>query len=86
MTWAVIAPTRGFHRGALAGRYVGASGSASLGVGLGANALIGGWRRSIDGREQSIRVAIRDTGEMSGLVSLAIWLATEEDEQTPLGM
>ena len=47
MTWGVIAPTRGFHRGALAGRYVGASGSASLGVGLGANALIGGWRRSI---------------------------------------
>jgi hypothetical protein len=47
MTWAVIAPTRGFHHGALAGRYVGASGSASLGVGLGANALIGGWRRSI---------------------------------------
>jgi hypothetical protein len=47
MRWAVIAPTRGFHRGALAGRYVGASGSASFGVGLGANALIGGFRRSI---------------------------------------
>jgi di/tricarboxylate transporter len=47
MTWAVIAPTRGFHRGALAGRYVGASGSASVGVGLGANVLIGGWHRSI---------------------------------------
>jgi hypothetical protein len=47
MTWVVIAPTRGFHHGALAGRYVGASGSASLGVGLGANALIGGWHRSI---------------------------------------
>jgi hypothetical protein len=31
----------------LAGRYVGASGSASFGVGLGANALIGGFRRSI---------------------------------------
>lgn len=47
MTWGVIARTRGFHQGALAGRYVGASGSASLGVGVGANALIGGWHRSI---------------------------------------
>jgi hypothetical protein len=47
MTWAVVAPTRGFHHGALAGRYVGASGSASLGVGVGANALVGGFHRSI---------------------------------------
>jgi hypothetical protein len=31
----------------LAGTYVGGSGSASLGVGLGANALIGGSHRSI---------------------------------------
>ena len=47
MTWGVIAPTNGYHRGALAGTYVGASGSASFGVGVGANVLIGGWHRSI---------------------------------------
>jgi Protein of unknown function (DUF992) len=47
MTWGVIAPTNGYHHAALAGVYVGASGSASLGVGLGANALVGGWHRSI---------------------------------------
>ncbi|HEY2531593.1 MAG TPA: DUF992 domain-containing protein [Xanthobacteraceae bacterium] len=47
MTWGVIAPTNGYHHGALAGTYVGASGSASLGIGVGANALIGGWHRSI---------------------------------------
>lgn len=47
MTWAVIAPTNGYHHGALAGTYVGASGSVSLGIGVGANALIGGWHRSI---------------------------------------
>ncbi len=47
MTWGVIAPTSGYHHGALAGTYVGASGSASLGVGVGANALIGGSHRSI---------------------------------------
>jgi Protein of unknown function (DUF992) len=47
MAWGVFAPTNGLHHGALAGRYVGASGSASLGVGVGANALIGGSHRSI---------------------------------------
>ncbi len=46
MTWGVIAPTNGWHHGALAGHYGGASGSASLGVGLGANVLVGGSHRS----------------------------------------
>ena len=47
MAWGVFAPTAGLHHGALAGKYVGGSGSASLGVGAGANALIGGSHRSI---------------------------------------
>jgi hypothetical protein len=47
MAWGVFAPTAGLHHGALAGKYVGGSSSASLGVGLGANALIGGSHRSI---------------------------------------
>jgi hypothetical protein len=47
MAWGVLAPTNGLHHGALAGKYIGASGSASLGVGVGANALIGGSHRSI---------------------------------------
>jgi len=47
MAWGVFAPTAGLHHGALAGKYVGGSGSASLGVGVGANALIGGSHRSI---------------------------------------
>lgn len=47
MVWGVFAPTRGLPHGALAGRYAGASGSASLGVGIGAKALIGGSHRSI---------------------------------------
>ena len=46
MSWGVIAPTEGFRHGALAGEYVGASGSVSAGVGVGANALVGGSRRS----------------------------------------
>ena len=46
--WAVIAPTvDGLSDGALAGTYGGASASASLVVGLGANVLVGGWENSI---------------------------------------
>jgi hypothetical protein len=47
LVWAVLAPTNGWHHGALAGKYVGASGSASFGLGVGANVLVGGSHRSI---------------------------------------
>jgi len=46
MAWAVIAPTVGPPRGGLAGSYVGASGSATAGVGVGANVLFSGSGRS----------------------------------------
>ncbi len=46
MTWGVVAPVSGWHHGALAGQYAGASGSVSAGVGVGANALVGGSHRS----------------------------------------
>ena len=44
--WAVFAPTTGFPAGSLAGEYVGASGDLGLGVGAGANVLIGGSGRT----------------------------------------
>lgn len=48
MAWAVFAPTRAdVEPGALAGNYAGVSGEATVGVGLSANALIGGSRRTI---------------------------------------
>ena len=47
MVWGVIAPTSGYHRGALAGHYVGASADASLGLGAGAKVLVGGSHRTI---------------------------------------
>jgi hypothetical protein len=47
MAWAVIAPTNGILHRALVGKYVGASGDISLGLGVGANALIGGSHRSV---------------------------------------
>jgi Protein of unknown function (DUF992) len=46
LVWGVFAPSR-TRAGALAGNYVGASASAAVGVGLGANALIGGFGKSI---------------------------------------
>jgi hypothetical protein len=45
--WAVFAPTSHVGPGALRGTYVGAGGSASLGLGLGANVLVGGSHRTI---------------------------------------
>ncbi len=47
LAWAVFASTKGLHAGALAGKYVGASGDASVGVGAGANVLVGGSHRSV---------------------------------------
>ena len=45
--WAVLAPTTGIPAGALAGEYVGASGDVGLGLGVGANVLVGGSGRTI---------------------------------------
>ena len=45
--WAVFAPTGLIHPGDLAGNYGGVQGNASVGVGLGANALVGGSNNSI---------------------------------------
>jgi Protein of unknown function (DUF992) len=47
LIWGVFAPSPTRTRGALAGNYVGASASIAAGVGLGANALIGGFGKSI---------------------------------------
>jgi hypothetical protein len=45
--WAVFAPTGVIHPGDLAGNYGGVQGNASVGIGLGANALVGGSNNSI---------------------------------------
>jgi hypothetical protein len=52
--WAVFAPTSHIGPGALRGRYVGATGNAAVGVGLGANVLIGGSHRTISLQPLSI--------------------------------
>jgi hypothetical protein len=47
LIWGVVAPTSDLHPGALEGDYAGATASATIGVGLGANVLIGGLDKSI---------------------------------------
>jgi hypothetical protein len=47
IVWGVFAATYEFGRSALAGNYAGASASVTLGLGLGANALVGGNAGSI---------------------------------------
>ncbi len=47
LVWDVIAPSSDIRPGALEGVYGGASASATVGVGIGANALVGGLDKSI---------------------------------------
>jgi hypothetical protein len=47
LAWAVFAPVARLGPGALSGDYVGAQGSATLGVGVGGNVLVGGSANSI---------------------------------------
>jgi hypothetical protein len=47
LVWGVYAPSSGLTPRALAGNYVGASGDIALGLGVGANALVGGSNRTV---------------------------------------
>ena len=54
LVWAVLAPTANLAPGALAGNFAGATASATVGVGAGANVLIGGSNRTISLQPLSI--------------------------------
>lgn len=54
IAWAVFAPGK-MKKGSLKGSYTGASAEATLGVGLGANVLIGGFKKSINLQPISIQ-------------------------------
>ena len=47
IVWGVFAPSRDVPPGGLAGRYGGLSAEATAGVGVGANAMVGGFENSI---------------------------------------
>lgn len=52
--WEVLAPSQTIGKGALAGHYAGATGGATVGVGAGANVLVGGMHSSISLQPVSI--------------------------------
>lgn len=54
IAWGVIAPTSNLAPGALAGDYGGVTGGASVGVGIDANVLLGGFDKSISLQPVSI--------------------------------
>jgi hypothetical protein len=54
ITWGVFAPTR-LRRGELAGTYAGGAASATLGVGVGANALWGGSNNTVSLQPVSVQ-------------------------------
>jgi Protein of unknown function (DUF992) len=47
LAWGVLAPTEGVPAGALAGEYLGASSDIGIGIGAGANILLGGSGRTV---------------------------------------
>ncbi len=47
LVWAVFAENRRLYRGDIRGRYTGASGSITLGLGIGGNVLVGGSRNTV---------------------------------------
>src|ERR1700730_4893521 len=55
LAWDVFAPSAGPERGALAGDYLGVDASATIGAGFGANALVGGFGRSLTLQPLSIQ-------------------------------
>jgi len=57
IVWAVFAPTDHIGPGALSGHYGGVTASATVGVGVGANALVGGSDRTISLQPISIEGA-----------------------------
>jgi len=73
--WGVFAPTSGLAPGALAGEYVGASGDLGLGIGAGANVLIGGSGRTLALQPLSLQGSIA-VNVILGLSSLKLRPAT----------
>ncbi|HWB43877.1 MAG TPA: DUF992 domain-containing protein [Hyphomicrobiaceae bacterium] len=71
IAWAVLAPTANLPPRSLVGDYGGVSAEATVGVGVGANALIGGSRRSIVLQPLSVQ-AQRGLNIAAGVASLRL--------------
>jgi hypothetical protein len=69
--WTVVSPTAALVPGALAGNYVGATASATVGVGVGANALVGGFNNQITLQPLSIE-ANRGLNVAAGIGAISL--------------
>ena len=71
LVWTVIAPTASLAPGVVAGNYVGATASATVAVGVGANALLGGSNNSIALQPLSVE-ANRGLNVAAGVAALKL--------------
>ena len=71
LAWGVFAPVARLGPGDLAGNYAGAQGSATLGVGVGGNVLVGGSANSIALQPLSVQGQV-GVGIAAGLESLEL--------------
>jgi hypothetical protein len=71
LAWGVYAPVARLGPGDLAGNYVGAQGSATIGVGLGGNVLVGGSANSIALQPLSVQGQV-GLNVAAGLASLEL--------------
>lgn len=71
LIWTVVAPTAVLRPGDLAGTYGGATASATVGIGVGANALVGGSNNSIALQPLSIETN-RGLNVAAGVASMSL--------------
>lgn len=72
IAWAVFAPSQDVPHGALAGSYGGVSAEATVGAGVGANALIGGFKKSFTLQPLSVQAQSGGLNVAAGIASLEL--------------
>lgn len=72
IAWAVLAPSTNVPRGALAGSYGGVSAEATVGAGIGANALVGGFKKSFTLQPLSVQAQSGGLNVAAGVASLEL--------------
>jgi hypothetical protein len=82
LLWSVLAPTNDPGEGVLAGHYGGATASAAVGLGGGANVLIGGFKHSIALQPVSIE-AQNGVNVAAGIAELSLHFVGKEPPKTP---
>ena len=73
LVWGVFAPAKGVPAGSLSGGYGGVSAGASLGVGMGANVLVGGLKRSFSLQPISMD-GMQGTNLALGVANVSLWV------------